>query len=50
MALMQVIEEIQKCLDNKKSTVGIIVDFKKAFDKIDHKSVYKNYIIMPSED
>ncbi len=35
-ALMELIEEICNNLDNKKLTVGVFIDLKKAFDTIDH--------------
>lgn len=36
LALMELIEEITNCIDNKKIAVGVFVDLKKAFDTIDH--------------
>ena len=35
-ALMELIEEICSGTDNKKLTVGVFIDLKKAFDTIDH--------------
>ena len=35
-ALMELIEEISSSLDNKKATIGVFIDLKKAFDTIDH--------------
>ena len=37
MALMHVFNEISICLDIKKSTIEISVDFKKVFNAIGHK-------------
>ena len=36
IALLELIEEITTSFDNKKATVGIIHDLKKAFDTTDH--------------
>ena len=36
LALMELIEEICTGIDNKKLTVGVFIDLKKAFDTIDH--------------
>ena len=35
-ALLELVEEITSSLDNKKYSVGIFIDLKKAFDTIDH--------------
>ena len=35
-ALLELIEDISTSLDNKKVTVGVFIDLKKAFDTIDH--------------
>ena len=45
-ALLELIEEITSSLDNKKYSVGIFIDLKKAFDTIDHDILAKNYISM----
>lgn len=37
MALMKITEEITTALDNKKYTVGVFIDLKKAFDTINHE-------------
>ena len=34
---MELIEELSLSMDNKKVTVGVFIDLKKAFDTIDHK-------------
>ena len=36
IALLELIEEITTSLDNKKATVGVFINLKKAFDTIDH--------------
>ena len=36
MALMEIIDCIKHLLDEKKYVVGIFIDFKKAFDTVDH--------------
>ena len=37
MALLELSEEITSAVDNKKCTIGVFLDLKKAFDTIDHK-------------
>ena len=37
MALLELIEEITSAVDNKKCTIGVFIDLKKAFDTIYHK-------------
>ncbi len=36
IAVMDLIEQISTAMDNKKYTVGVFIDLKKAFDTIDH--------------
>lgn len=36
-ALIDLIEEISTCLDNRKVAIGVFIDLRKAFDTIDHK-------------
>ena len=36
LALLELTEEITSALDKKKSTIGVFIDLKKAFDTIDH--------------
>ena len=36
LALLELTEEITSALDHKKSTIGVFIDIKKAFDTIDH--------------
>ena len=45
-ALLELVEEITSSLDNKKYSVGIFIDLKKAFDTIDHDILAKTYISM----
>lgn len=35
MALLDLIEKITTALDNKQATIGVFIDLKKAFDKVD---------------
>ena len=41
MAIAQLIEELTNANDEKKYTVGVFIDLKKAFDTIDHTLLYK---------
>ena len=36
-ALIELLEDITKSLENKKYALGIFIDFKKAFDTVDHQ-------------
>ena len=41
MALIELIEKITESLDNKKITIGVFIDLKKAFDTINHQLLLK---------
>lgn len=41
MALLELLEEVTMSLDSKKSTIGVFIDLKKAFDTIDHSLLLK---------
>ena len=41
LALMELTEEITTALDDKKVTVGVFIDLKKAFDTINHNLLLK---------
>jgi len=41
MALLQLIDDISKEMDNRNHTIGIFIDLSKAFDTIDHKLLLK---------
>ena len=41
MALIELLEKLTNSIDDKKLTVGVFIDLKKAFDTIDHKLLLK---------
>lgn len=41
MAIIDATEELSKALDNKKITIGVFIDLKKAFDTINHAILLK---------
>ena len=41
LALMELTEDITQSLDERKHTIGVFIDLKKAFDTIDHKILLK---------
>ena len=41
MAVVELVENISKAIDNNKYTVGVFIDLKKAFDTIDHETLFK---------
>ena len=49
LALMELTEEITTALYDKKVTVGVFIDLKKAFDTIYHNLLLKNWHIMGLE-
>ena len=38
---MELIEEISNATDNKKHTIGVFIELKKAFDTVDHEIIIK---------
>ena len=41
------VEEITNAIDDRKSTLGVFIDLKQAFDTVDHDIlIKKNYSIM----
>ena len=50
LAIIDLIENISSMLDQRKSTIGIFVDLKKAFDTIDHNIMLKNWNSMALGD
>ena len=38
-AIVDIVNSIQRNMDNKLFTCGILLDFKKAFDTVDHSSL-----------
>ena len=41
MAILEFLEEVTSSLDKKKTTIGVFIDLKKAFDTIDHTLLLK---------
>ena len=46
MALIELLEKLTNSIDDKKITVGVFIDLKKAFDTIDYKLLLKNLNFM----
>ena len=46
VAILELVEHITTSIDDCKSTVGICIDLKKAFDTVDHDIMLKNVITM----
>ena len=42
LAILELVEEITNAIDDCKSTVGVFIDLKKAFDTVDHNILIKN--------
>ena len=41
LAVLELVEEITNAIDDCKSTVGVFIDLKKAFDTVDHDILIK---------
>ena len=41
MALIELVERLSNCIENKNYAVGVFIDLKKAFDTVDHKIMLK---------
>ena len=41
--IMELIQEISNAADNKKHAIGVFNDLKKAFDRVDHKTLIKKF-------
>ena len=46
LAILELVEEITNATDDCKSTVGVFIDLKKAFDTVDHNILIKNQSTM----
>ena len=46
LAIMELLEEITTSIDDCKSTIGVFIDLKRAFDTVDHSILVKNLSIM----
>ena len=46
LAILELVENVTTSIDDCKSTVGICIDLKKAFDTVDHDILIKNLITM----
>ena len=42
LAILELVEEMTNAIDDSKSTVGVFIDLKKAFDTVDHNILIKN--------
>ena len=41
LAILELVEEITNAIDDRKSTVDVLIDLKKAFDTVDHNILIK---------
>ena len=41
LAILELVEEITNAIDDRKSTVSVFIDLKKAFDTVDHNILIK---------
>jgi len=46
LALIELCDSLYSHLDNHEFVIGMYFDFQKAFDTVDHKIYYKNFIVM----
>ena len=41
LAILELVEEMTNAIDDRKSTVGVFIDLKKAFETVDHNILIK---------
>ena len=41
LALLEMTEEINNAIDNKKASIWVFIDLKKAFDTVNHNLLFK---------
>ena len=43
LAIIELVEEITTAIDERKTTVGVFIDLKEAFDTVDHNILVKKF-------
>ena len=47
MALMVIVDKLIKSIDNEEHVIGVLLDFSKTFDTIDHDTRQKDNLYIP---